>query len=97
MDRNYSCKAGELDIIALSPDRKLIVFVEVKTRASYDYGYPYEFVDKKKRHRLTITAEYYMKSRFVTGLQPRFDIIEVLNLSSGTFVRHLENVFDFSE
>ena len=96
LDRNFFCKAGELDIISLSPDNELIVFVEVKTRSSLDYGYPYEFVNNKKQRRLIITAEYYLKTKGIRDYQLRFDIIEILNLKSGTYVRHIENVFDFS-
>ena len=96
LDRNFFCKAGELDIISLSPDNETIVFVEVKTRSSLDYGYPYEFVNNKKQRRLIITAEYYLKTKGIRDYQLRFDIIEILNLKNGTYVRHIENVFDFS-
>ena len=72
LERNFSSKTGEIDIIAIDPERKNIVFTEVKTRARIDYGYPFESVDKKKRNRLIKTAYYYLKIRNQNGLQPRF-------------------------
>ena len=94
LDRNFHSTYGEIDIIA--KNEKYVVFVEVKTRSSLDYGYPYEFVNNKKQRRLIITAEYYLKTKGIRDYQLRFDIIEILNLNNSTYVRHIENVFDFS-
>ncbi len=35
---NFTCKIGEIDIIA--QQKKTIVFVEVKTKSNLDFGYP---------------------------------------------------------
>ncbi len=92
--RNFSSKTGEIDIIALDLRRNEIVFVEVKTRSSIEYGYPYEFVDHNKKRRMVTTASYYLKLTNLRGLQPRFDIIEVINTKKGIYARHLVNVFE---
>ncbi len=44
LNRNFSCKQGEIDIIA--KDNKEYVFVEVKTRTNSDYGEPVDSVNK---------------------------------------------------
>ncbi len=92
--RNYSCRYGEIDIIA-EKDGEL-AFVEVKTRSRTDFGLPSEFVDRRKMQRLIKTAEYYVYNND-TALQPRFDVIEVMvNGKSGAVcsIRHIENAFD---
>jgi len=97
IDRNYMCKTGEIDVIALSPLKHEIVFVEVKTRSSILYGYPYQFVDSKKRRRIILTALNYVKRFNMGNIQIRFDIIEILNKDNNVYVRHLENVFSFDQ
>jgi putative endonuclease len=49
LERNFRCRLGEIDIIAL--DRKSIIFIEVKTRRNQKYGLPCEAVNTQKiRH-----------------------------------------------
>ena len=49
MERNYTAKQGEIDIIAR--DNKEFVFIEVKTRSSNQFGRPAEAVDSiKQKH-----------------------------------------------
>ena len=71
-ERNYRLRLGEIDIIAMSEDG-CTVFVEVKTRKNYDFGYASEFVDTKKQQKLKRTAELYAGR----DIYMRFDIIEV--------------------
>ena len=47
---NFTCKIGEIDIIA--QQKKTIVFVEVKTKSNLDFGYPREMVNITKQTRL---------------------------------------------
>lgn len=47
LERNFECRQGEIDIIALDKDE--IVFVEVKTRTSKKYGLAAEAVDENKK------------------------------------------------
>ena len=46
VDRNYFSRFGEIDIIA--QNKEYLVFVEVKTRSNFFWGYPAEAVDKEK-------------------------------------------------
>ena len=56
IERNFECIQGEIDVIA--KDKKELVFIEVKTRASALYGLPKEAVDKTKQKHLTKTIKH---------------------------------------
>ena len=72
--RNYSCRFGEIDIIAET--QEYIVFVEVKTRKVNSLVSGVEAVDVRKRQRIMLTAnDYILKTE--CELQPRFDVAEV--------------------
>lgn len=89
---NWRSGRGEVDIIAWAND-KLLVFVEVKTRAGEGFGGPEEAVDAKKQDLLARTAGVYMES-IQYEWEIRFDIIAVI-LRSGKVleIRHLEDAF----
>ncbi len=72
--RNYSCRYGEIDIIA--EWQEYIVFVEVKTRKSNSLVSGAASVDHHKRQRIMLTAnDFIVKTE--CELQPRFDVAEV--------------------
>ena len=75
LDRNFSCKRGEIDIIALDKDE--IVFIEIKARISLKYGLPSEAVTKNKLKHIYKTAEYYLYTRNLINENTRIDVIEV--------------------
>ncbi len=72
--RNYSCRFGEIDIIARN--RKYLVFAEVKLRKDESHGEAMEFVTPAKQRRVIAAAERWLQQN-PTKLQPRFDVIEV--------------------
>jgi len=75
LHRNWRSGKKELDIIAQKAD--LVVFVEIKTRSNFDFGYPEEAVTRKKQQFLKSAAEafIFMNPRYVNI---RFDIISIL-------------------
>ena len=75
LDRNFECRQGEIDIIAL--DKKEIVFIEVKTRTSNKYGTPSEAVNKIKQKHMLQTIKYYLYIRNLSDEFVRIDVIEV--------------------
>lgn len=92
--RNFSCRAGELDIVAVKDG--LLCFAEVKTRSfsSHAFGRPCEAVDWKKQRRLLTTAGVFLKlNPQLRCLQPRMDIIEVELIGSAARVNHIESAF----
>ena len=86
--RNYNCPLGEIDIVAL--DKKMLVFVEVKTRTSQTFGLPREAVNKPKQRHISKTAQYFMREYDVFSLETRFDVIEVLDEK----INHIKNAFE---
>lgn len=82
LDRNWRCKAGEADIIALEDD--VVVLVEVKTRvgAASDGNYPELAVDYAKLARYQRLLKYFiMEHPDVHSV--RFDVIAVNLVSDG--------------
>lgn len=78
LDKNYTTKAGEIDLIM--QDRETLVFVEVKNRASIYFGYGFEAVDNKKQQRLTLAAKQYLVANHKYDKMPcRFDVISIDN------------------
>lgn len=96
--RNVRCAMGELDLVCQDGDE--IVFVEVKTRSSSDYGEAWEFVDEAKQARLIKAARYYCYQQNVSDQNLRFDIVEVILevlTKKQTSLRWWPNAFDASE
>lgn len=89
-DRNFSCKRGEIDIIAL--DKNEIVFIEIKARISLKYGLPSEAVTKNKLKHIYKTAEYYLYTRNLLNEKTRIDVIEVYIKNNQVIINHLKQV-----
>lgn len=93
-DFNWKCRFGEIDLIA--EDGVYLCFVEVKLRKTAAYGSAAAFVDWRKQQRLRTAAELYLAGR-PTGLQPRFDVIEIYapqgTNTENPGIFHLENAF----
>lgn len=92
LQRNWRCKYGEVDIVALDEDT--LVFVEVKTRTNIDMGFPEEAVDAAKRDKYEkIAAAYLVKNR-TAPMALRFDVIGLLVVAPDqAVVRHHINAF----
>lgn len=93
LKRNYHERGGEIDIIG--KDNDTIVFAEVKTRISKEYGTPAEFVNYKKREKIIKTAVSYLGT---DDANMRFDVVEVMyNLNGGepfvTEINHIKDAF----
>lgn len=57
LEKNFHSKFGEIDIIA--QDKDVLVFVEVKTRWSDNFGLPEESITYWKIRKIIKTADYY--------------------------------------
>jgi putative endonuclease len=87
--RNYRHKHAEIDLIVKKEN--LLVFVEVKTRASAAFGEPESFVNDKKTAKIIEGAEHYIFENNWQG-NIRFDIVSV-KLGSKPEVMHFEDAF----
>src|SRR3569833_4369250 len=88
VDRNWTCKGGEIDLVCLDGDGTL-VFVEVRARRSSSHGTPLEtVVDLKRRRHLRAAAIYlHVKNRHDCAC--RFDVVAI----SGDAIEHVEDAF----
>lgn len=75
-DRNFRCRLGELDLVA--EHRGTIVFVEVKTRTTAEFGAPFEAISPFKQRRLALLATYYLVRHHLQERPCRFDAISVV-------------------
>ena len=77
IEQNFNSSIGELDIIASTG--KTLVFIEVKTRTSDDYGSPSESINTGKILKIRKTASLYLAKKDEKGFQDyRFDIITIM-------------------
>lgn len=86
---NYRTKFGEIDIIAKFKNE--IIFVEVKSRFSKDYGLACEAVDYKKILKITSVAKYYILVNNIKNFEIRFDVVEVY--FDEKKINHIKNAF----
>jgi len=82
IERNFRIRGGEIDIIAIEIDprteEKTLVFLEVKTRSSGDYGTPLEAIGYYKLRALIKATQFYkMKHPRLPDLM-RIDAVSVL-------------------
>ena len=88
LERNFTCRGGEIDIIAKDGD--VFCFVEVKYRTTEKYGNPLEAVDFRKQNQIRKVAYYFlMKNKLSEWTPCRFDVIGFV----GEEMTHIENAF----
>lgn len=93
LERNYSCKCGEIDLIM--KDQDFIVFIEVKYRKNNDYGYGSEFVNRHKQLKISKTALYYLQARKLYEISPcRFDVISISKKQTLDSIQWIQSAFD---
>ena len=95
--KNFRSGKAEVDIVARQND--WLVFVEVKTRESEQFGAPSEAVDRDKQRNLSKAALDYLRMLGNPRIHFRFDIVEVI-IADGSKrpddIRLIQNAFDLS-
>ena len=94
VERNYRCLGGELDLIVL--DRRVIVFVEVKTRTGSGFGTPFEAVEARKQQRMIRAAQFFLAEKGLQQRDARFDVVGVSWPGREPVIEHIENAFDLA-
>ena len=87
IETNFRTPFGELDLV--TKFKGVIVFVEVKTRASYSFGPPYLSVTNIKKRHIIRNALFYLKSRCLVDCNWRIDIVSI-NLNYANEVEKVE-------
>ena len=87
LERNFRCRSGEIDIIALDGD--YMVFIEVKYRKDNSFGYPRESVNYYKQRNISKVASYYLLIKNAFHRNCRFDVVEII----GDRIELIQNAF----
>ena len=90
LETNWRFKKLEIDIIARKDDK--IVFIEVKTRGSDEFGEPEASVTLKKQRFLVNAANHYIIEKNI-DLEASFDIVGLMFKDNKVVVKHLPDAF----
>jgi len=92
LERNFRCPLGEMDIVAR--DHETMVFVEVRSRRTDNYGSPLESVGFTKQKKISRVAEYYLNRHGLQQVKARFDVVAVKLSPSRPEVELIRDAFD---
>ena len=87
IEKNFSCKYGELDLIMR--DIQTLVIVEVRFRKSSKYGGALESITHKKQSRIIAATQYYLLQNKINS-PIRFDVI---TMSNDADINWIKNAF----
>lgn len=90
LERNYSCRFGEIDLIMR--DGKTLVFVEVKARSGSGFGGTAQAITASKIAKLSATAQFYLSQ--IRPTPPcRFDAVLLQGKAPAT-IEWLQNIIE---
>jgi putative endonuclease len=93
LDRNWRCRYGELDLIAADVSARSLVFVEVKTRTSDQFGGLAQAVTGNKVRRLRRLAGLWLAEQNAGWTAIRIDVIGVrIGRRAAPEITHLEGI-----
>jgi putative endonuclease len=91
VERNYRAGRGEIDLVVRRGDT--VVFCEVKTRRTDQWGVPAEAVDRAKQARLRKLAAAWLAERRPGCVEVRFDVVSVIVRGDLPDVTHVPDAF----
>lgn len=92
--RDWRFNGTDLDIVCIDEFDTTLLFVEVKTRSSEEYGRPSEAVDSEKRKNIALAATAYKQIFKKENRDARYDIISIIVLSDTEYkIEHIEEAF----
>lgn len=92
LEQHYGTRFGEIDLIA--HDKKGLVFIEVKTRTSRNFGLPEEAITQGKQERILLAAQSYLLEKSFSEQNCRIDSIavEINQAKRRAKIRHFQNI-----
>ena len=94
LEKNYRTKLGEIDIIA--KDKDTLVFVEVKSRRSWQFGNPKAAVTPAKQRKISKVALYYLKTNDRSNAKARFDVVTITATRDKSQIEIVKNAFELA-
>ena len=96
-ERRFRNGHRDIDLVATrrlrSCSERTVAFVEVKTRASTDFGGPLASVGWRKKRELIRSAKVWISRHQIPGDTFRFDVIGVILGPQHVRIQHVENAF----
>lgn len=89
LEKNFRCRIGEIDMIALH--KGYLVFIEVKYRKNSKAGFAAEAVTWKKQQTISRVADYYIRTHCKKIPSCRFDVVAL----DSEAVTVYENAFEY--
>lgn len=90
IQRNFFCKQGEIDIIAMDNNQDELVFFEVKTRSNFKYGRASEAVNETKQKHMWSAIKYYIYKNKIKKIPIRIDVIEIYVRDKKYKINHIK-------
>jgi putative endonuclease len=90
--RNYRTATGSAEADLIAWDKDFLVFVEVKTRSTAEYGPPDRAIGDEKRRAIARAAADYSRRAGVPSERLRFDVVNVL-VSNRPSIEHIRGAF----
>ena len=75
LERNYSCRWGEVDLVCL--DGNTLVFVEVRSSGFAGFGNPAGSVTPRKQKQIIKAVKSYLQKRRIRDVPMRFDVLGI--------------------
>ncbi len=92
VERNYSCKRGEIDLIMW--EQNTIAFVEVRYRENEQYGGGVESIDFRKQEKIRTTAMHFLqKNHSHQDHSCRFDAVIINGKPDQPSLNWIKNAF----
>lgn len=89
LERNFRIRGGEIDIVA--KDEYDLVFVEVKTRYTHEFGPPAESVTPWKIRFLIRASQFYLLRNKLLDAPYRIDVVTV-DFTNNQEIEHIKNI-----
>ena len=91
---NYRYEKKEIDLIFEYEHINTIIFVEVKTRRSLNYGTPEEAVNYAKQKNFKFAVNGFLRENYIyRNYEVRLDVITILFKGVDLEINHIENAF----
>jgi putative endonuclease len=97
VERNYRCRAGEIDLVMLDPtahDTEVLVFVEVRLRGPGARVDSIDSVDERKQHRIIMAARHFLMDR--PDWQSHACRFDVIGIDGESRLRWIRDAFELS-
>ena len=95
LDRKFSTRYGELDLVAIEDETENVVFIEVKTRTTGTFGMPEDSITHAKLERVQNAALLWLQAHPDTKDDWRIDVISII-LDQKNEIRDIQHFINVS-